>query len=495
MNTRDPLDSRTLATALRTQLYIDGVWCSGESGGRLPVVNPSTEETIVEVQAGNATDVDYAVQAAARAFVDWKRTSGAERAAHLRAIARGVQARRDHLAALQSLNNGKPLAEAKIDIGDVAATFEYYASLAEHRDQTGEVQVSIPSADHHAVIRREPAGVVALIVPWNFPMVTTAWKLAPALAAGCTVVLKPSEVTPLPELELAAIVAESGLPRGVLNVVTGTGTEVGAALAKHPLIAKVSFTGSTAVGKQVMKAAAETVKGVSLELGGKSSIIVFADADLDLAVELVTSGGFFNAGQMCSATSRVLVERPVAQALIERLAERATRIAVGDPFAPNVQMGPLTSRAQYERVRRFIAMGQADGARLVAGGDAPEGAGYFVRPTLFVDVPTASALWREEIFGPVLCVRGFDTEQEAVDVANDTDYGLVGTIVTSDAKRGKQVADRLDAGVVWINAPQLIFPQTSWGGFKHSSIGRELGPFGLAAFQEIKQVLTTAALR
>ena len=239
-----------------------------------------------------------------------------------------------------------------------------------------------------------------------------------------------------------------------------------------------------------MKAAADTIKGVSLELGGKSSIIVFADADLELAVDLVTGGGFFNAGQMCSATSRVLVERPIAQALIGRLAERATQTIVGDPFAPNVQMGPLTNRAQYERVRRYIAMGKAEGVRLVTGADEPARAGYFVRPTVFADVPTASALWREEIFGPVLCVRGFDTEEEAVDAANDTDFGLVGTIVTRDAKRGKRVADRLDAGVVWINAPQLIFPQTSWGGFKHSSIGRELGPFGLAAFQEIKQVLT-----
>lgn len=490
MNACHPRDPRSLALPLRTQLYIDGCWCSSERGGRLPVVNPSTEETIVEVQAGSAADVDCAVQAAARAFVDWKRTSGAERAVYLRAIARGVQARRDHLAALQSLNNGKPLAEAQIDIGDVAATFEYYAGLAEQQDRTGEEEVSIPSAGHHAVIRREPAGIVALIVPWNFPMVTTAWKLAPALAAGCTAILKPSEVTPLPELELAAIVAESGLPRGVLNVVTGTGAEVGAELAKHPLIAKVSFTGSTAIGKQVMKAAADTIKGVSLELGGKSSIIVFADADLELAVDLVTGGGFFNAGQMCSATSRVLVERPIAQALIGRLAERATQTIVGDPFAPNVQMGPLTNRAQYERVRRYIAMGKAEGVRLVTGADEPARAGYFVRPTVFADVPTASALWREEIFGPVLCVRGFDTEEEAVDAANDTDFGLVGTIVTRDAKRGKRVADRLDAGVVWINAPQLIFPQTSWGGFKHSSIGRELGPFGLAAFQEIKQVLT-----
>lgn len=474
---------------LRTRLFIDGCWCLPETRQRLPVVNPSTEETIVEVEAGGPADVDRAVRAASRAFRGWKQTSGVERAGFLRAIARGVEAHGEQLAALQSLNNGKPIAESRIDVGDVVATFDYYAGLAETLD-AAEEEIAIPSSDHRAVIRREPAGVVALIVPWNFPMVTTAWKLAPALAAGCTVVLKPSEFTPLPELELAAIVERAGLPPGVFNVVTGTGTEVGAALTTHPLVSKVSFTGSTAVGEQVMKAAAQSIKGVSLELGGKSSIVVFADADLDLAVDLVTGGAFFNAGQMCSATSRVLVERPLAEALIARLADRVARTVVGDPFDSGVQMGPLTNRAQYERVQRFIARGKADGSSLVVEGSAPQGPGYFVQPTMFVDVPTNSAIWREEIFGPVMCVRSFDTEDDAIAAANDTEFGLVATIVTRDAARGQRVAGALQAGVVWINTPQLIFPQTSWGGYKKSSIGRELGPFGLAAFQEIKQVLS-----
>jgi betaine-aldehyde dehydrogenase len=486
------LQSPRIDRALRTKLYIDGIWRNAEGGRRLQVVNPSTEETIAEVEAGSATDVDTAVRAAVKAFRAWKTTTGAQRAALLRAIARGVEARRDDLATLQSRNNGKPLAEAQIDVSDVVATFDYYAGLAGQLDETGESAVELPSGDYRAVIRREPAGVVGLIVPWNFPMVTTAWKLAPALAAGCTVVLKPSEVTPLPELELAAVIAEAGVPAGVLNVVTGTGVDVGAPLAAHPLVAKVSFTGSTGVGEQVMKTAAATIKGVSLELGGKSSIIVFADADLDLAVELVAGGGFFNAGQMCSATSRVLVERPIADALIARLAERARQLVVGDPFMPGVQMGPLTNRAQYERVQRYIAQGKADGAGNVIEGAIPAGPGYFVKPTIFIDVPADSAVWREEIFGPVLCVRSFDTEDEAISIANDTEYGLVATVVTGDRAREKRVADGLDAGVVWVNAPQVIFPQTSWGGYKRSSIGRELGPFGLAAFQEIKQVLTAA---
>jgi betaine-aldehyde dehydrogenase len=474
---------------LRTELYIDGCWRAAEAGRRLCVVNPSTEQKIAEVAAADAADVDCAVQAAARALRSWRNTTGAARAAFLRAVARGVEARRAHLAALQSLNNGKPLAEAQTDVDDVIATFDYYADLADSMDHTDPSSVAIPSSDYHAQISREPAGVVALIVPWNFPMVTTAWKLAPALAAGCTVVLKPSEITPLPELELAAIVAQAGVPRGVVNVLTGTGTDVGAPLVAHPLVAKVSFTGSTAVGAQVMKTAADTIKGVGLELGGKSAIIVFADADLELATDLVAAGGFFNAGQMCSATSRVLVERQVADELVALLAQRVTQTVVGDPFAAGVQMGPLTNRGQYERVQRSIAQGKASGARLVIEGSAPSGPGYFVKPTLFVDVPSDSVLWREEIFGPVLCVRSFDTEEEAVRVANDTEFGLVATVVTQDAARGSRVARELEAGVVWINAPQLIFPQTSWGGYKRSSIGRELGPFGLAAFQEIKQIL------
>jgi betaine-aldehyde dehydrogenase len=478
----------------RTQLYIDGQWLDAANGARLPVINPSSEDMLAEVAAGSAADADRAIAAAERAFPAWGQTSGAERARYLRAIAREVERRAEHLAKLQSLNNGKPLAEARIDVGDVAATFHYYADLVER--QTFEQAVELPSDDFAARIRREPCGVVGLIVPWNFPMVTTAWKLAPALAAGCTVVLKPSEVTPLPELELAAIIDAVGLPAGVLNVVNGTGPEVGAVLASDRRIAKVSFTGSTAVGRQVMKAAADTVKGVSLELGGKSPIVVFADADLDLATELILSGIFFNAGQMCSATSRLLVEASIADALLDRVASRAAALKVGDPLAGDTQMGPLTNAAQYRRVLGFIEQGKADGARLVTGGGRPAGvgdSGYFLAPTIFADVPDDSSIWRDEIFGPVLCVKRFADEAEAIALANDSDYGLAATVVTSDNARGQRVSNALKAGVVWLNAPQAIFPHTSWGGFKQSSLGRELGPFGLAAFQEIKQVLSGQA--
>jgi betaine-aldehyde dehydrogenase len=480
-------------TQFLTQLYIDGRWVDGALGRTIAVVNPATGAHLADVGAGSAEDVELAVAGATRAFRAWRQTTGAERAGYLSAIAAEVEVRRERLAMLQSLNNGKPQAEAHMDVDDVIATFRYYAGLAEQLDDPSGAEVGIPGAGHRARILREPCGVAALIVPWNFPMVTTAWKLAPALAAGCTVVLKPSEVTPLPELELASAIESVGLPAGVFNAVTGTGVDVGAPLAAHPGVAKVSFTGSTGVGQTVMKTATDTLKGVSLELGGKSSIVVFNDADLDLAVDLVAAGGFFNSGQMCSATSRVLVARELEPTFLARLVERAEEIAVGDPFAPGVQMGPLVNRAQFDRVRAHIEQGIADGARLVTGGGRPAGApehGFFIAPTIFAEVPPASALWRDEIFGPVLCVRVFDTEEEAVELANDSEYGLVASILTADETRGERVARALEAGVVWVNTPQLIYPQTSWGGYKRSSIGRELGPFGLAAFQEIKQVLT-----
>ncbi|AZC97609.1 aldehyde dehydrogenase family protein [Pseudomonas chlororaphis] len=470
-------------------LYIDGQWRAGSE--LLPVINPSTEEPLALVAGGDRHSVEQAVTAAQAGLVHWAAASGAERGAVLRRIAAGVAEHRERLMHLQSSNNGKPQFEAAIDVDDVIATFEYYAGLAEGLDAAQDRDVPLPSDDFSARVRREPCGVVGLIVPWNFPMVTTAWKLAPALAAGCSVVLKPSEVTPLPELELAAIIAQSGLPKGVFNLVCGTGLAVGAPLAADPRVAKISFTGSNAVGVQVMQRAAETVKGVSLELGGKSSLLVLADADLELAVELACGGGFFNAGQMCSATSRVLVADELADEFLLRLKARAEAIRVADPFDPDVEMGALVNQAQYQRVLGHIECGLSVGAKLVCGGGRPADRerGFFVRPTLFTEVPLDSALWREEIFGPVLCVRSFASEAEAIALANDSEFGLVASVVGADLENAERVANALQAGLVWINAPQVIFPQTAWGGYKQSSIGRELGPWGLQAFQEIKHVV------
>ncbi|MBP5947525.1 MULTISPECIES: aldehyde dehydrogenase family protein [unclassified Pseudomonas] len=470
-------------------LYINGQWSAGRE--HLRVINPATEALLTTVIGGDERAVDQAVSAATEAFKTWSQTTGAERAAILRNIAAGVRNGREHLMKLQSSNNGKPLFGAAIDVDDVIATFEYYAELAEGLDAQQDSNVPLPSEDFSARLRREPCGVVGLIVPWNFPMVTTAWKLAPALAAGCCVVLKPSEVTPLPELELAAIIAESGLPNGVFNLVCGTGLAVGAPLSADLRIAKISFTGSNAVGVQVMQRAAETVKGVSLELGGKSSLLILADADLDLAVELACGGAFFNAGQMCSATSRVLVAEELEEEFLMRLQKRAQAIRVADPFDPEVEMGALVNQAQYQRVLGHIDRGLSAGAKLLCGGNRPEHLprGYFLQPTVFTDVPLDSALWCEEIFGPVLCVRSFSSEAEAIALANDSQFGLVGSVVTRDVETADRVANALQAGLVWLNAPQVIFPQAAWGGYKQSSIGRELGPWGLAAFQEIKHVI------
>ncbi|PSL94540.1 aldehyde dehydrogenase family protein [Pseudomonas sp. R9.37] len=475
--------------AVLNGVYIAGGWRAGHDV--IEVINPATEATLAHVSVGDASTVAHAVAAASAAFIDWSKSTGRDRGAVLRKIAQGVSAQRDQLMQLQSSNNGKPLFEAGIDVDDVIATFDYYAGMCDDMDAAQDRPVALPGEDFSARLRREPCGVVGLIVPWNFPMVTTAWKLAPALAAGCCVVLKPSEVTPLAELQLAQIIAQAGLPAGVFNLVCGTGLAVGAPLAADRRVAKISFTGSNAVGVQVMQRAAETIKGVSLELGGKSALLVLADADLDLAVELACGGGFFNAGQMCSATSRVLVADSLADAFLQRLQTRAEGIRVADPFADEVQMGALINRAQYQRVLGHIQRGIADGARLLCGGERPAdlAKGYFIRPTVFTDVPLNSALWNEEIFGPVLCVRRFTTAEEAIALANDSDFGLVASVVSADVDTAERVANALQAGLVWINAPQVIFPQTAWGGYKQSSIGRELGPWGLAAFQEIKHVI------
>ncbi|QZP22730.1 aldehyde dehydrogenase family protein [Pseudomonas sp. DR208] len=476
-------------SAVSNGIYIGGAWRAGRAV--LEVINPATEAVLARVSVGDATAVTQAVDAASAAFSEWSNSTGRDRAALLRKIAQGVSEQREQLMHLQSSNNGKPLFEAAIDVDDVIATFEYYASVADAMDAAQDQPVALPGDDFSARLRREPCGVVGLIVPWNFPMVTTAWKLAPALAAGCCVVLKPSEVTPLAELQLARIIAEAGLPAGVFNLVCGTGLDVGAPLAADRRVAKISFTGSNAVGVQVMQRAAETIKGVSLELGGKSSLLVMADADLDLAVELACGGGFFNAGQMCSATSRVLVADTLADEFLVRVQARAEAIRVANPFADDVEMGALINRTQYQRVLGHIQRAIADGARLLCGGERPADLpkGFFIRPTVFTDVPLDSALWNAEIFGPVLCVRRFTSEAEAIALANDSDFGLVASVVSGHAETAERVANALQAGLVWINAPQVIFPQTAWGGYKQSSIGRELGPWGLAAFQEIKHVI------
>ncbi|MDR9813979.1 aldehyde dehydrogenase family protein [Rhizobium hidalgonense] len=476
----------------RESVLIDGRWHAGHGAASILSVDPSTSETFASFIPASVEQVAEASEAAARAFDDWRRTSGRERSGFLRAIAKGLKERKSHLVALQVLNNGKPRYEAEIDVDDASATFEYYAGLAEHLDAQQGQPVELAEGALTGATHFEPIGPVGLIVAWNFPMVTTAWKLAPALAAGCTAVLKPSEFTTLAELVYGDLAAQVGLPAGVLNIVPGGG-DVGAALCADKRIRKISFTGSNATGGRVMTAAAQRVVPVSLELGGKSPIIVLGDADISQAVEIAAAGIFFNCGQMCSATSRLLVADTIADDFTEALVAKANQLLVAGHDNPNAEMGPLTTAEQYRKVKAVLERARVDGLDCVAGGNpARDRQGFFVEPSIYRNVPTDHPMWREEIFGPVLAIRSFSSTDEAVALANDTDFGLAASVVGTDGEAAAAVARRLDAGHVWVNTSQMIFPNTAWGGFKASGIGRELGPWGLAAYRGIKHITRAA---
>jgi betaine-aldehyde dehydrogenase len=474
--------------ARRKSLFVDGRWCAPKNPESITVHDPSSGRPLALLEGAGAEDVESAVGAACTAFPGWRRLPGRERAQFLGAFAAGLQQRRELLVDLQMQNNGKPRGEAKLDLEDAIATFRYYAELASQLDERQNTLVQLPDANYTGLTRFEPIGPVGMIVPWNFPLVTSAWKIAPALAAGCTVVLKTSEFTPLAELAYGDIAEQAGLPPGALNLLTGSAA-AGAAIAADSRLRKLSFTGSNAVGSKVMAAAANRCLPVSLELGGKSPIVVFADTDVELAVECIMAGIFFNCGQMCSATSRLVLERRCADAVLKRLVEKTRALQVCSPYQARSEMGPITTRAQYERVLSVLQQARQDGLEcLVGGGPLELGEGNFVAPTLYADVPQEHPVWRQEIFGPVLAVRTFQGAEEALDLANDSAFGLVATVISGDLSRAEAIAAEIEAGHVWINSPQVIFPQTAWGGFKASGIGRELGPWGLSAFQGVKHV-------
>ena len=472
------------------RLFIGGEWVDAAGGATFETVHPATGETLAAVAEAGPADVDAAVAAARRAFDEgaWVRLDAADRARILWRMADLVEARREELARLEVLDNGKPLREAQIDITQAADAFRYYAGwCTKLQGDTIPVRGNVLN-----YTLREPLGVVGAIIPWNFPLLMASWKVAPALACANTVVLKPAEQTPLSALELAAIGAEAGLPPGVLNVVTGYGEVAGAALVRHPDVDKIAFTGSTAVGRTIMREAAETLKKVSLELGGKSPNIVFEDADLEAAARGAFSGIFYNAGQCCTAGSRLLVQRSVHDALLEKLAERARKLQPGDPLDPKTRIGPLVSREQLERVLGYIEQGRSEGARLVAGGGqaayAGELRGYWVEPTIFADVTPAHVIAREEIFGPVLAVMPFDDEEDAVRIANETVYGLAAAIWTSNLKRAHRMARRIHAGTIWVNTYHPLDAASPFGGYKQSGYGRELGASALDLYTQIKSV-------
>ncbi|MEZ5811929.1 MAG: aldehyde dehydrogenase family protein [Rhizobiaceae bacterium] len=482
---------------MRSELYIDGRWVKPVNGATFQVINPATEEVIHSAPAACGEDVKIAVAAARRAFDKdgWSRTSGRQRAEYLRRIAAGIRERLDELARLEVLDNGKPLPEAIWDIEDAAGCFEFYADLAAKLDN--EAEEAIPLQDRRFLSKavKEPVGVAGAIIPWNYPLLMAAWKVAPALAAGCTMVLKPAELTSLTALELGAIAEEAGLPAGVLNIVTGSGSVVGQAIVEHRDVDKLAFTGSGPVGSAIMKTAARDIKRVSLELGGKSPFVVFGDVDIEEAVEWIMFGIFWNQGQVCSATSRVLVEASIYDRLLARLVEAANNIKIGDGLGEGVLLGPLVSRKQHEQVSAAIEAAQATGATVACGGKRPAGfeTGYFLEPTVLVDVPLESDAWREEIFGPVVCIRPFETEEEAIELANDSRFGLAAAVMSADDVRAERVARAFRAGIVWINCSQPTFTEAPWGGYKESGIGRELGRWGLENYLETKQVTKFAS--
>jgi len=445
----------------------------------LTVREPATEEVLAQIPRAGVEEADAAVARAKAAFPAWRAVAPADRARLLYGLADALAAAREDLAQLEARNAGKPIGDARGEMGMVVDTFRYYAGAPERT--LGD---TIPVAGGVAMTFREPLGVVALITPWNFPLTIAAWKLAPALAAGNTVVLKPAELTPLTALQFERIALEAGIPEGVVNVVAGPGSTCGARLVEHPDVAKVAFTGSTEVGRAIAAGAAQTIKRVTLELGGKSANIVFADADLAAAAAAAGPAAFGNAGQDCCARSRILVERPALDAFMDALEEHVEAIRVGDPLDEATDMGPLISAGQRETVASFVP----DDAPVAIRGTAPEGAGYWFPPTVLCPVDPGDRAVREEIFGPVAVVVGFRSEAEAVALANDTIYGLSGSVWTRDGAKALRVARAVDTGVLSINSNTSVRVATPFGGFKQSGYGRELGPHALDAYTELKSV-------
>jgi aldehyde dehydrogenase (NAD+) len=469
-------------------MLIGGKWVDSASGETFATQNPATGETICQVAEGDKADIDLAVAAARKAFESgpWSRTNASDRGRLLNKLADLIEQHKDELAALESLDNGKPLRDAlAADLPLTIKCYRYYAGWADKiHGKTIPVE-----GNYFCYTRHEPVGVVGQIIPWNFPLLMQAWKWGPALASGCTVVLKPAEQTPLTALRVAALAQEAGFPDGVINVVPGFGPTAGAALSSHMDVDKIAFTGEYITGQIVMEAAAKSnLKRVSLELGGKSPNVVFADADLDAAIEGAYFGLFFNQGQCCCAGSRLFVEEKIHDQFVERLVAKAKGRKVGDPFDMGTEQGPQVSQEQYERIMGYIDAGKKEGAKLLCGGNRVGGRGYFIEPTVFSGVTDQMKIAREEIFGPVMNVLKFKDVDEVIRRGNQTFYGLAAAVWTRDIKKAHRIANSLRAGTVWVNCYDIFDAAAPFGGYKMSGIGRELGEYALENYTEVKTV-------
>ena len=476
------------------KILIDGKWENAASGKTFPTYNPATGEVLAEVAEGDREDVERAVKAARKAFTGpWSRMTSSERGRVIWKLADLIEAHLDEFALIETLDNGKPLGVARAaDVPLTVDLFRYMAGWTTKLEGT-TIPISVPytpGAKYLAYTLREPVGVVAQIIPWNFPLLMAAWKLGPALAAGNTVVLKPAEQTPLSALRLGELFSEAGFPDGVVNIVPGYGETAGAALAAHPDVDKVAFTGSTEVGKLIVQAAAGNLKKVSLELGGKSPNVVFKDADLDTAIPGSASAIFFNHGQCCCAGSRLYVERPVFDRVVEGVSGHAKKIKVGSGLEPDTSMGPLVSQEQLNRVCNYLEIGMSEGAKAMAGGKKLGDRGYFVEPTVLVNTQESMKVVQEEIFGPVVAAIPFDDPEELTPRANDTVYGLAAGIWTKDISKAHRLASALRAGTVWINCYNIFDAALPFGGYKQSGWGREMGKDALELYTQTKAVCT-----
>ena len=476
---------------IRKQMYIDGKWIDAASGNKREILNPFDASVIATVPEGGRDDCKAAIAAARRAFdIDgWPQTPAVERARLIFKLADLIERDREELAELESLDTGKTVEESRWDMDDIAGIFRYFAGLA---DKDGGEIIESPIPDSTSSVVREPVGVCGQISPWNYPLLQASWKMAPALAAGCTIVMKPSEITPLTTIKVTELAEEAGFPKGVVNTILGPGAEVGAELSENDDVDLISFTGGIATGKTIMRAAAGNVKKVALELGGKNPNIIFDDADFDTVVDYALNGVFFHAGQICSAGTRIMVQDGVYDKFVAALKERMERIVVGNGFDEKTQMGPLISAEHLSKVESYVEIACEEGAELVLGGCRPDAPalqnGYFYMPTLFVNCKNDMRIVQEEVFGPVLSVVRFKTEDEVIERANSTVYGLSAGFWTRDADRMERVSKALRFGTVWVNDFNVYFVQAPWGGYKQSGFGRELGRLGLEEYTEVKHI-------